>query len=179
MQQRRASTNTQKVCNPKRRRHKKPGQPLVFSPSLCIYFQVSAILSKPAERPGRRRRRRRYTVSRKTRAKEGEKKKTATGRQSVSAAYLGDGLLVSHDSLLDERVHFHIPIPARHHDPGPAKTHRDFHGSSIRGVAWLRAETPRKGPGGGGGGRSREKAGRRRMELPVSPPLSRYSCPRL
>lgn len=73
MQQRRASMNTQKVCNPKRRRHKKPGQPLVFSPSLCIYFQVSAILSKPAERPGRRRRRRRYTVSRKTRAKEGKK----------------------------------------------------------------------------------------------------------
>lgn len=46
----------------------------------------------------------------------------------VAATYLGDSLLVSHDSLLDECVHFNISIPARHHHPGPAKTHRDFHG---------------------------------------------------
>lgn len=52
MQQRRASTNTQKVCNLNRRRHKNPEQPLFFSPSLCICFQVSAILSAPAEPPG-------------------------------------------------------------------------------------------------------------------------------
>lgn len=61
-----------KSVQPEEETAQKPGQPLVFSPSLCIYFQVSAILSKPAERPGRRRRRR-YTVSRKTRAKEGKK----------------------------------------------------------------------------------------------------------
>lgn len=62
-----------KSVQPEQETAQKPGQPLFFSPSLCIYFQVSAILSAPAERPGRRRRRR-NTVSRKTRAK-GEKRK--------------------------------------------------------------------------------------------------------
>lgn len=91
--------------------------------------------------------------------------------------YLGDRLLVSHDSLLDERVHFNIPIPARHHDPGPAKTHRDFHGRTVR-VAWLRADTARKGRGEGGEG-SCEEGGRRSMDLSVSPPPSRGSYSRL
>lgn len=53
-------------------------------------------------------------------------------RKQSTISYLSDGLLVSHDSLLDECVHFNIPISTRHHHPGPAKTHRDFHGFSIR-----------------------------------------------
>lgn len=98
--------------------------------------------------------------------------------KSLSASYLGDRLLVSHDSLLDERVHFNIPISARHHDPGPAKTHRDFHGRTVR-VAWLRAKTPRKGSEGVVGGGNCEEGDRRSMELSVSPPPSRCCSSRL
>lgn len=50
-------------------------------------------------------------------------------RNKVAATYLGDSFLISHDSLLDQRVDFNVPVPARNHHPRPAKTHRDFHGS--------------------------------------------------
>lgn len=110
---------------------------------------------------------------------EGAKTQEHEKAKVYPLSYLGDRLLVSHDSLLDERVHFNISIPARHHDPGPAKTHRHFHGRTVR-VAWLRAETPRKGREGAvGGGGNCEEGGRRSMELSVSPPPSRCCYSRL
>lgn len=57
--------------------------------------------------------------------------KAASRNTGTDGAYLGDGLLVPHDSLLDERVDLNVPVPARHHHPGPAETHRDFHGWSV------------------------------------------------
>lgn len=62
-----------------------------------------------------------------------------------NAAYLGDGLLVPHDSLLDERVDLHVPVPARHHHPRPAEAHRHFHGS-------VSVPSPRLGGKASGGG---------------------------
>lgn len=76
-------------------------------PLLCICVNFAPYWACPQSLPARR-----NIVSRKTKA----------------ATHLGDSLLISHDSLLDECVDFNIPIPARHNHPGPAKTHRDFHG---------------------------------------------------
>lgn len=171
----------EKVCTPSRRWHEHGvASPLL---PLCIYFQVSAILSARAERSGRRNTASRKNKSDKQKGKKnkrdgGGKNTRARKGKSLFASYLGDRLLVSHDSLLDERVHFNIPISARHHDPGTAKTHRDFHGRTVR-VAWLRAETPRKGSEGvvgGGGGGNCEEGGRRSMELSVSPSLRPGVC---
>ncbi|KAM7379763.1 hypothetical protein PAMP_005290 [Pampus punctatissimus] len=103
-------------------------------------FQVCAILSAPAELP---------PPTGRTFAILLPRKQKPQGNKVASAAYLGDGLLISHDSLLDECVDFNISIPARHHHPGPAKTHRDFHGFSIRDLVQIRSIWSR---GGGGGG---------------------------
>lgn len=66
----------------------------------------------------------------------------------VAATYLGDGLLVSHGSLLDERVDLNVAVPARHHHPRPAKTHRDFHGSAAEVSPRFGAQPRRAGRGG-------------------------------
>ncbi len=91
----------------------------------------------------------------------------------VAAAYLGDRLLVSHDSLLDECVDFNISIPARHHHPGPAKAHRDFHGL-VSEILPRFGVKPRRGGGGGGGIRVKIKK-EHGFFVCSAPRLSRYS----
>lgn len=79
---------------------------------LCVRSQLSAMLSWPGPKAASR---------------------NAAPKREVGArvSYLGDGLLVPHDSLLDECVDLNVSVPARHHHPGPAEAHGDFHGWRI------------------------------------------------
>lgn len=89
-----------------------PRHPPPTPPNSALRVQLSAMLSSPG-----------------TKAASGNTAPEQTA--PVRSAYLGDGLLVPHDSLLDECVDLNVPVPARHHHPGPAETHRDFHGWSV------------------------------------------------
>lgn len=127
--------------NPCRRRQSPAGTlaPLPHQTPLCVRSQLSAMLSSPGTN----------AASRNT---------GADRRWRRGGSYLGDGLLVPHDSLLDERVDFNVPVPARHHHPGPAEAHGDFHGWRIPDWRPLateqkRAEQREERSAGAGGGR--------------------------
>ncbi|CAB1439040.1 unnamed protein product [Pleuronectes platessa] len=69
---------------------------------------------------------------------------TTKAKRVGGGTYLRYRLFVPHGRLLDEAVHFHIPIPARNDHSGLPETHGHFHSSSAGALIPMRKK-PRQG----------------------------------